>query len=95
MTSSIQVDDFVFDDENEEEMAAHGISPDHVLQVLLTPYSVRKNRKGRRASHLLVGRDLQGQCIAVPVEPTYARGLWRPVTAWFCKGHEWGWLPPE
>jgi hypothetical protein len=28
------VEDFVFDEENEEEMAEHGISPVQVLQVL-------------------------------------------------------------
>lgn len=95
VTSSPWIEDFVFDDENEEEMAAHGISPDHVLQVLDEPFKVKKNRRSRRATHLIVGRDRQGQCIAVPVEQTHTRGLWRPITAWFCKPHEWGWLPPQ
>jgi hypothetical protein len=44
---------------------------------------------------LIIGRDRQDQCIAIPIEPTHDRTIWRPVTAWFCKGHEWGWLPPR
>lgn len=95
MASSLWIEDFVFDDENEEEMAGHGISPNHVLQVLDGPFKVKKNRRARRATHLIIGRDRQGQCIVVPVEKTYKRGLWRPVTAWFCKAYEWGWLPPQ
>jgi hypothetical protein len=42
---------------------------------------------------MMIGRDRQGQCIAIPIEPTPVRATWRPVTAWFCKPHEWGWLP--
>jgi uncharacterized DUF497 family protein len=95
MSSSPYIEDFAFDEENEEEMAKHGISPEQLLQVLDGPYRVRKNRHQRRASHLILGRDRQSQCIAIPVEPTHVREIWRPVTAWFCKPHEWGWLPPE
>jgi uncharacterized DUF497 family protein len=95
MPSTPFVEDFAFDEENEEEMAAHGVSPEQLLQVLDRPYRVRKNRRQRRASHLIIGRDRQHQCIAIPIEPTHVRGLWRPVTAWYCKHHEWGWLPPE
>jgi uncharacterized DUF497 family protein len=89
------IEDFVFDEENEDEMAEHGISPVQVLQILDAPYHVRKNRHKRRATHLIIGRDRQDQCIAIPIEPTHDRTIWRPVTAWFCKGHEWGWLPPR
>ena len=89
------VEDFAFDDENEDEIAAHGITPKQVLQVLDGPYLLKKNRRRRRATHLIIGRDRQQQCIAIPVEPTPMRKIWRPVTAWYCKAHEWGWLPPE
>jgi hypothetical protein len=42
MAAGLWIEDFVFDDENEEEMAGHGISPDHVLQVHDGPYTVKK-----------------------------------------------------
>lgn len=93
MPSNRLVGEFAFDDENEEEMAAHGISPLHAVEVLDAAYQIKKNRRGRRAPYMLIGRDRQGQCIAIPIEPTSERRLWRPVTAWFCKPHEWGWLP--
>ena len=86
------VEDFAFDEENEDEMAEHGISP---VQVLDAPYQIRKNRRERRAPLLIIGRDRQDQCIAVPIEPTRDPVIWRPVTAWFCKAHEWGWLPDD
>lgn len=89
------VEDFAFDEENEDEMAEHGTSPVQVLQVLDAPYQIRKNRRERRAPLLIIGRDRQDQCIAIPIEPTRDPVIWRPVTAWFCKAHEWGWLPDD
>ena len=93
MASTPLIEDFYFDDENEDEIAAHGISPEQLYEILEAPHRIKKNRGQRRATHLMVGRDRQGQCIASPVEPTHEPRMWRPVTAWFCKPHEWGWLP--
>lgn len=78
----------LFDDENEEKFATHGVRPAQVEQILDDDYIVVRNRKGRRAEYLLVGRDWGGACIAVPVEPTHDPALWRPVTAWPCKETE-------
>jgi hypothetical protein len=91
--SSLVVESFWFDDDNEDKLWSHSLTPTQVLQVLDSPHTIKRNRKERRASHLIVGRDHQGRCIAIPVEPTHERGLWRPVTAWFCKEHEEAWLP--
>lgn len=91
--TSPQIEDFQIDDENIAKFWEHGLTEAHVLQVLDYPHRIKKNRKARRASHLVIGRDRQGQCIAVPVEPTREPTVWRPVTAWPCKAHEWGWLP--
>lgn len=90
--SRVVVEDLVIDDENEDKFAAHGILARQVRQLLDRPHTIKKNRRERRATYLLVGRDRQGQCIAVPLEPTYRTTLWRPVTAWYCKPHEAGWL---
>jgi hypothetical protein len=48
-----------------------------VLQLLDRVHTIKRNRKQRRATHLLIGRDRQGRCIAVPIEPTPYRTEWR------------------
>lgn len=78
----------LIDDENEEKFWEHSITPAQVLSILEQPFLVKRNRKRRRASHLLIGRDEHGRCLAVPVEPTHDPIIWRPVTAWFCKPAE-------
>ena len=90
--STVTVETFLIDEENEEKFWAHGIRRTQVVQRLDGPHSIKKNRKQRRASHLLVGRDGQGNCIAVPIEPTHDRTVWRPVTAWYCKSNDAEWL---
>ena len=79
--SSPKIDSFLFDDENEEEIAAHGLSSYRVVQVLDNIHIVLPNRKRRRGSYLIIGRDNGGSCISIPVERTYKANLWRPITA--------------
>ena len=79
---------FMFDDHNEAEFAAHGITVRQVDAILANRFSTRRNRRGRRGLYLVIGRDGSGNCIAAPVEPTQERGLWRPITAWYCKPSE-------
>ena len=83
------MDGFVFDEQNEEKFAQHGITVAQVDYVLYDSVAyVVKNRKRRRAQYLLVGRDSSGMCIAVPLERTTGKYIWRAVTAWPCKMHE-------
>jgi hypothetical protein len=82
------VADLLFDDENENKMAAHGLTPRRVLQVLDNTHVVVPNRRRRRASFLIVGRDNGGACISVPIERTRDPLIWRPVTAWPSKDSE-------
>jgi len=86
--SSPRIEAFLIDDENEEKVAAHGLSVRQVMQILDNVHVVVRNRERRRGLYLIVGRDDGGACIAVPVEPTYEATLWRPITAWPCKRHE-------
>ena len=90
---SPQIGGLDFDDENEEKMWGHGIGIETANQVLEHPFNVVRNRKDRRAPYLIIGIDRQGRCIAIPIEPTSRLGVWRPVTAWFCKKSEWGLCP--
>lgn len=81
-----RVSDFVFDEENESKLDWHGLTPEQVVEVIHgTNYIVVRNRKGRRATALVIGKDDAGRCLTIPVEPTGHPGWWRPVTAWMCK----------
>ena len=75
---------FVIDEENTEKFASHGLTDRQVDQVLDGPFLQYRNRSGRRAVRLIIGRDHGGQCIVVPLEPTLVSDIWRPVTAWPC-----------
>ena len=86
--SSPVIEGFLFDDVNEAKIASHGLSARQVLQVLDNVHTVVPNRKRRRARYLVVGRDNGGSCVAIPVEPTHALYIWRPITAWPRKDRE-------
>ena len=87
--------DFLIDDDNSEKFWSHSLTEEQVRQVLDNSFTVVPNRKNRRASHLVIGRDWNGQCITIPVESTYDPIVWRPVTAWRCKASEAARLPPQ
>jgi uncharacterized DUF497 family protein len=86
---TVSVDDFLFDDDNAEKFARHGLAERQVRQVLKnSPRLIIPNRQGRRADYLIIGRDNGGQCITIPIEPTADPRIWQPVTAWPCKVSE-------
>ncbi len=87
------IEAFHIDDENEDKFWSHGLTSAQVVQILDSPHRIKKIRRVRRASHLVIGTDHQGACIAIPIEPTHDPTVWRPVTAWRCKRQEWNWLP--
>ncbi len=81
--------DFVFDEQNEEKFADHGVTVRQVAFMLYeSDFVVRRNRNHRSGLYLAIGRDASGICIASPLEPTTKRGVWRPITAWRCKQAE-------
>lgn len=82
------VEAFAIDDFNESKFWSHGLTREAVLQVLGNRRVVVRNRKGRAANHLLIGRDDSRRCIAIPIIPTQDPYTWRPATAWFCKPSE-------
>ena len=84
----IIVEAFVIDDINESKFWSHGLTREAVLQVLGNRRVVTRNRKGRAADYLVIGRDDRGRCIAIPIMPTHDPYGWRPITAWFCKPGE-------
>lgn len=91
--SSPLVLELLFDDRNIEEMTVHGVTPEQAEQVLDNGPRIGRNRRERAATHLMIGFDNGGACVAIPIEPAWEPGLWRPVTAWYCKPAEWGLAP--
>jgi hypothetical protein len=77
---TIDVDDLLFDDLNESKFAEHRVTAEEVQQVLDGRPKFYRNRKGRRASHVMVGETFGGRLLVVPMEQIQP-GLWRPVTA--------------
>ncbi|SRR5581483_4542183 len=80
--------DSVFDAENLEKLSRRGIYPEDLYDILEGLYQFGRNRAGRRGSHLLIGRNWNNHCLAVPVEATGEAGVWRPITGWDCKPSE-------
>ena len=86
--SSPYIETFLFDDENEEKIIAHGLSVYRVIQVLDNIHVLLPNRKGRRGVYLIIDRDNGGSCISIPIERTHIATVWRPITAWPSKAGE-------
>ena len=84
----IEIAKFQISDTVAEKFGDHGISTDQVESVLDNRWVTTRNRAGRAAPYILLGRDGQGRCLAIPIVPTDDRLVWRPVTAWYCKPSE-------
>lgn len=84
----IQVARFDIGERAAAKFWAHGIRTDQVEAVLDNHWITTRNRAGRTAQILLIGRDNQGRCLTVPILPTADPLIWRPVTAWPCKPSE-------
>lgn len=84
----VEIIDFKITDQALEHASWHGISIDQLFAVLDHFWVVTPNRKERAASHILYGTDNQGQCVAIPIARTDEPGIWRPITAWYCKKSE-------
>lgn len=76
----LDVTELVFDSENEMKLAVRGIGPIDVLEVLDGEPRFFVNRRGRRASHVMIGPTLGGRLLVVPIED-WGPGIWRPITA--------------
>lgn len=79
--SNSTIVDFLIDEDNIEKFWSHGLTALDILQVLEHPFRVKTNRKNRRATYLVIGRNHRGHCLAAPVEPTHDPQMWRLVTA--------------
>jgi hypothetical protein len=71
-----------------ERATEHRIRIEELNELLLGRFVVARNRKNRAASHVLIGRTLQGRCLVVPMVATDQFGRWRALSVWPCKPSE-------
>jgi len=82
-----------FDEENEEHIAQHHVTPEEVFQVFEDDPLWAKNKKNMAAVWLMIGRTHGGRPLVVAVTYDEIRRCVRPVTARTCEQHEvarWG-----
>ena len=80
-----RIEEFDFTERSIEKLWRHRIEPEQLYAALAGRHVVTRNRPGRAAPYILIGRDGQGRCLAIPVVPTDDPLIWRPITAWYCK----------
>ena len=85
----IRVLAFIFTDHAISALNDWSILPDDLNDILASgDYVVTRNRRGRAATHILIGYDARRRCLAAPIAPTHDPTLWRVVTVWPCKPSE-------
>lgn len=71
-----------FDEGNESELTAHGITVSEAWQVLTSEPAWARNKKNRAGLWLAVGRTDGGRRLTLPVTYDASRRHVRPVTGW-------------
>lgn len=77
----VRIIEVVIDDANEVHVTRHGISISEVVQVLMNGPQVRRNRRGRSATHVARGVTDGGRIVLIPFA-NLGDGRVRPLTAW-------------
>jgi uncharacterized DUF497 family protein len=70
----------LWDEDNEQHIAGHGITPAEVREMLSNRHLTMSNphAEGRIT---LIGVTNGGRVLSVALDPTHDSGTWRPVTA--------------
>ncbi len=75
-------DDLDIDDENEEHLARHGITPLEMYQVFVNEPTFRPNKKGLTAAWLMLGDTDGGRALTIAVRCLETQRRLRPITGW-------------
>jgi hypothetical protein len=78
----IRVYDLQIDDGNADEAARHGVREGEIRQVLDGEPVFLPNKKGHKASIVMIGPTFGGRLLTIPLSPTAMDDVWRPATAW-------------
>lgn len=84
----IDIEDLAITDAADDKFWSHGLTAWQVRSVLNRRWVAIRNRAQRAAPYVLIGRDDQGRCLAIPIVATENRRIWQPITAWYCKARE-------
>jgi hypothetical protein len=92
------VEELDFDDEFADHMAnlrrqfrKHAVSEREIREVhAAEPEYFENEGAERRAPVIMLGPTKDGRLVAVPLEPTYRNGEWRPVTAFEANARDRG-----
>ena len=86
----IKINEWDVDESNASELAGHGLSVETVDDIASARPRFRRNKKGRAATHQMIGPDAGGAFwVVCIVEQTPER--WRPITGWPAGPHEIEW----
>ncbi len=86
------IDEWEWDDDNERELARHGLGPRQVREVAENGPRFRRNRRGRAASHMMIGPDRGGAITVICiVQSADAQGRWRAITGWLAEEPDKEW----
>jgi hypothetical protein len=78
----VRIFDLQIDDWNADEAARHGVSEREIRQVLDGEPVFLPNKRGHRASIIMIGPTYGGRMLTIPLAPTDVEEVWRPATAW-------------
>jgi len=85
---------FSIDERTEAHLEAHDVLVEALSEVLEGEHRIRRNKRNRRATHVITGFDRHGYCLAICIEPTHDPVIWIPVTAWYPDtAHQKAWCP--
>jgi hypothetical protein len=79
--AAIEVSALVWDERNEAKLAAHGVTPEDIENVLANAPRFFVNLPERTAEFIIIGPDFEGRFYYVPIVPTHEAGVWYVVTA--------------
>lgn len=78
----IQVVSFLWEEQNEAECRAHGLTDRIVTEVNTRRPLYFLNKIGRTATHRMIGPDFNDRFWMVALQPTDIRDCWKPITGY-------------
>ena len=88
----MDIEEWEWDDANREELYVHGLNRRIVEQVAEERPRFRANKKGRAATHQMIGPDFSGTIwVICIVQCKGVSDTWRAVTGWRAEKPEEDW----
>jgi len=79
---AVEVRALIWDEQNEEHIAKHGVTPREVNQMVENPHIFVRNRRHRRGQLLMIGSTHGGRVLTVALAKAKSKDAWRPTTAY-------------